>query len=626
MTDGASAIYGSDAVAGVVNIVTRRAFEGAETSARYGQSTDGGAGHSTASQLFGHTWTDGNALIDYEYDDEQGLDASQRSWIGPENGPYSLVPENHRQSVYLAGTQDIGALTTISLSTLYSTREFKTDGLQLSTDGFVPNSEYASGHANLFWSAATIDRELPSAWNVTGAATHSSMNQFRSAAVFPDGPSGAHVGSTLAADSDISDIEVEAGGPAGGALRVALGAGYRSESFRDAVPSIEPLAPVEERRTDLSAYAEATLPIIDGESTFTWARRLEISGAYRLDSYSHFAAAHNPKLGWAWEPKAGLTVRGTAGTSFKVPLISQLDAPTTSYTTFLPSNEPGGKPSDVLVINGGNPLLHSQNSRSITTGIDWAPLNLPAVRGSVTYFNVTYDDRIQSQNIEDKPLGSQPQLLPLSSLNPSLDAVIPYFQSPGFQQDAAGLGPSGVAAIVDNQLANATSTIEQGFRIDARYGHEATPGRFDLWLSGVYLIEDRTQAATYVPETDVVGTIGEPPRLRLRGSLSWQRGLLAANLMVNYVGAYENSLFRPAESVASWTTANLALILNLPDEPSLTQGLHLALNIDNITNRRPPFVSTPAGDLAIGRSPIPFDGTNASPVGRFLSLQLSKRW
>ena len=98
LTDGASAIYGSDAVAGVVNIVTRRALEGAETSIRYGQSTEGGAGEFTGSQLVGHSWSSGNVLLDYEYDDSQGLDASERSWIGPENGPYSLIPEIGRAS------------------------------------------------------------------------------------------------------------------------------------------------------------------------------------------------------------------------------------------------------------------------------------------------------------------------------------------------------------------------------------------------------------------------------------------------------------------------------------------------------------------------------------------------
>ena len=42
LKDGASAIYGSDAVAGVVNIITRRDFQGVEGGASYGTSDEGG--------------------------------------------------------------------------------------------------------------------------------------------------------------------------------------------------------------------------------------------------------------------------------------------------------------------------------------------------------------------------------------------------------------------------------------------------------------------------------------------------------------------------------------------------------------------------------------------------------
>jgi len=41
VTDGASAIYGSDAVGGVVNIILGRNLDGAETRARYGRVTNG---------------------------------------------------------------------------------------------------------------------------------------------------------------------------------------------------------------------------------------------------------------------------------------------------------------------------------------------------------------------------------------------------------------------------------------------------------------------------------------------------------------------------------------------------------------------------------------------------------
>jgi iron complex outermembrane recepter protein len=43
LEDGASAIYGSDAIAGVVNIITRKKFEGVEVSGYRGEFEDGGA-------------------------------------------------------------------------------------------------------------------------------------------------------------------------------------------------------------------------------------------------------------------------------------------------------------------------------------------------------------------------------------------------------------------------------------------------------------------------------------------------------------------------------------------------------------------------------------------------------
>src|SRR3970282_15598 len=38
---GASALYGSDAIAGVVNIIPRRSFDGASISLQYGQYSEG---------------------------------------------------------------------------------------------------------------------------------------------------------------------------------------------------------------------------------------------------------------------------------------------------------------------------------------------------------------------------------------------------------------------------------------------------------------------------------------------------------------------------------------------------------------------------------------------------------
>lgn len=53
LKDGASATYGSDAIAGVINVVLRDDFEGAEISAKYGDTADGGGEEQNISLIWG---------------------------------------------------------------------------------------------------------------------------------------------------------------------------------------------------------------------------------------------------------------------------------------------------------------------------------------------------------------------------------------------------------------------------------------------------------------------------------------------------------------------------------------------------------------------------------------------
>jgi hypothetical protein len=67
--------------------------------------------------------------------------------------------------------------------------------------------------------------------------------------------------------------------------------------------------------------------------------------------------------------------------------------------------------------------------------------------------------------------------------------------------------------------------------------------------------------------------------------------------------------------------------VNIPPRAStLWSDLDLVLNIQNLADRRPPFIAIPSSDIAIGRSAVPFDGTNASAVGRYVSLEIRKGW
>lgn len=83
LTDGASAVYGSDAIGGVVNIVLRDNYDGAETQVDY--SLAGDPGERRLSQIFGRTWDDGNVLLGYQFYDREALPQSARAYSASED-------------------------------------------------------------------------------------------------------------------------------------------------------------------------------------------------------------------------------------------------------------------------------------------------------------------------------------------------------------------------------------------------------------------------------------------------------------------------------------------------------------------------------------------------------------
>ncbi len=63
ITGGASSVYGADAVAGVVNFITRKNFQGVNIDAQYGSMQNGDAGEGHISALFGVNTADGKGNI-----------------------------------------------------------------------------------------------------------------------------------------------------------------------------------------------------------------------------------------------------------------------------------------------------------------------------------------------------------------------------------------------------------------------------------------------------------------------------------------------------------------------------------------------------------------------------------
>jgi iron complex outermembrane recepter protein len=77
LPDGASAIYGADAVGGVVNLILRSDYEGAETTGHYGSAVRGPS-ESQISQTIGTRWSSGSVILSTEYYARGALSASDR--------------------------------------------------------------------------------------------------------------------------------------------------------------------------------------------------------------------------------------------------------------------------------------------------------------------------------------------------------------------------------------------------------------------------------------------------------------------------------------------------------------------------------------------------------------------
>ncbi len=79
LQDGASAVYGSDAVGGVVNIILKDRDEGLRTSARLGTTTEGGGAEAMLAASYGTGWSTGHLFAAYEYHTRDRVRSDQRS-------------------------------------------------------------------------------------------------------------------------------------------------------------------------------------------------------------------------------------------------------------------------------------------------------------------------------------------------------------------------------------------------------------------------------------------------------------------------------------------------------------------------------------------------------------------
>jgi len=612
--DGASALYGSDAVAGVANFILRRNFNGGEASARVGATADGGGTENTYSVLSGTSKQGWYALGDLEVSRQDGIQASERSFTAAATPVTSLIPSQNRRSGFFGAGTDIREGMKVSLEALLSDRStFSMDQVSPQDDAYA-YPEYVTSH-NI---AATLDTALAGDWKLRATAVMAgSRDKVGTQTVGQDDLTFDHYANNtvygeLTADGTLWELP-------SGPLKAAVGGGYRRESYRNGLPGSAFY--LSASRGIRYFYGEALVPVVAPSTTRTGLEELELSASARAETYSDFGSSTNPKLGLRYVPVQGLTLRASWGKSFKAPSFTQMYQ---SEYLYLWQAASVGSPAngDVLMTYGGNRNLKPERSTSWSVGGDYTPSALKSLTVSANYFDIDYTDRIV-QPVPQYWLGlADPIYVPFVQASPSAteQAALMASAHDFFNFSGGAYDPSTVIAVLNDTYQNATAQTVRGVDLSYRQTFRLSGSHLTTFANATWLELNQRTIAT-VPDVRLSGTIFNAAKFKARGGVSWEKGGLSANAIVNYIAAEKDTAVSPPASVAGWTTVDANLSYEFSGDAGLASGVKISLAASNLFNKMPPHTVSPTTYAGVH-----FDSTNASILGRFTSLTLSKSW
>jgi len=610
VTDGASAIYGSDAVGGVVNIILGRNLDGAETRARYGRVTSGSTHETEVGQTFGHGWDTGSALLIYDFWDRSPLDASSRDYTQSAPQPFMLLPEQVRHSAFLSLEQALSSGIQLFADGTFSHRSTYVDSS--SSQGV----QRANSAINTYAGSAGARVELARGAQLEVSGSYSASNT-RYESVF------AGIGTQVdeQVDSSILSFDAKVDGHAfsipAGDVRFAVGGQFRRENFdsRDLLA----LSEFDPHRNVAAGFVELRVPLVGAGHGSSTANRLELTLAGRAEHYSDFGSTTNPQVGLMWRPVDDLKVRATYGTSFRAPLLNDVN-PVPFQVVPVPEFDPlSGDVTNSMVVFGGNPDLQPEKARTWTAGLDYSSQLLPGFRASATYYNIRFSDVVTDPEFSVDILDALRQEAILGPAiiqrNPSAGLVQELAATPGFANlfdiDLATIG-----AIVDSRVHNLSIQRTNGLDLDAAWTNPMAVGNVELGVNGTYIFGFDNEFTREAPIVSALDTAYNPVKLRMRARAVIRRGGMTVASFLNYTDSYADAT--SGSPIASWTTVDVTLkyLFNADSGPLADLSLLVAAN--NLMDRSPPFVLNSVG--------INFDGANANALGRVISIQLAKRW
>jgi iron complex outermembrane receptor protein len=626
LTDGASAVYGADAVAGVVNVILKSDYDSAETRIDVGATTESGREESRIAHTFGTRWSSGGLMASADHLQQSQLYASERSFTAHVPGPTSVFPSNSLSSLVLNVDQDLGER--LSMRTELQYARSKRDSVSTSAYG-RSESTTRPERRNL---VLAFDYMLAGDW-VLSLDLHDSEEDARSRLFAFDADNAPDYDYLHTRIQQQSGLEFKSSGSLfelpGGPVKLAAGVAYKEESYFRTID----LYGIEHRadRHNRSAFAELHLPIIGAAQARPGLERLELSIAARHDDYSDFGTTNNPRFGLRWLPLPGLSLRASHSTSFRAPAIGEearfsndglLGIELSSFYA-----EDGESFVPVLMLLGSEPLK-PEEATNRSFGIDWQPAGVPGLSLGLGYYDIAYTDRILLPPLDYGVL-SNPELQAFVQRLSSPEearALVEFYTAQGVRYEDYTFGEFGpdplgqTLAVFSYMWTNAQRVDMSGFDLNAGYRFGWREHAFELGVSASYIDEIDTRLSPTAIPFDLVGTFGNPPRLRMRGLGAWTVGAWSSTLHLNYAHSYTDTSGLLDRPVATYTTADLVTRYSFDaGRGRWADGLSLSLAVTNLADRAPPYIESS------GRG-AHYDAANASPLGRMVNLQLQKRW
>jgi len=613
VTDGASAVYGSDAVGGVVNIILGRNLDGAETRLRYGSVTNGSTTERQIGQTVGHSWETGSAQLIYDYWDRTPLSASSRSFTQSAPEPFMLLPEQVRHGAFFSADHAVSDDIQLLAEGTYSHRS--TDNVRT----FFGVPERTSSVINAYGASAGARIDLPrgAQLELTGSYTASDTHF----TFVPDGSTDLQ--SDERAKTQILSVDAKLDGKAfslpAGDVRYAVGAQYRREEFKHA--DLLATTDFQPARRVGAAFAEFRVPLAGPRGGST-AHRLELTLADRMEHYSEFGFTNNPQVGIIWRPFTALKARATYGTSFRAPLLNDLN-PIPFEVVPVPEYDPTtGGATNTLAVFGGNPDLKPEKARIWTAGLDFTSQAEPYWRASATFYDINFTNVVTDPefSVDIANVLGEEAILGKSIIqrNPSATRVQQLAASPGYA-NFFDIDLNTIGAIFDSRVHNLSIERNRGLDLDGSWATQTAVANIELGLTGTHIFQFNTRFTSNAPTVSILNTAYNPVDLRMRARAIIRRGGLTFASFLNFTDSYRTDDTATRAHIPSWTTIDATAKYLFTTEHGPLADASVLICVTNLLNKAPPLVPNPGFG-------VNFDGANANALGRFISVQLSKRW